>query len=82
MPGGSCCVGLWSLTIGHVAHRLERLIADQQVPGSNPGVPFLRAPRAGEKSRIAGVLRFFGVGGCGGLWPAAPLRLISHLPLL
>ena len=37
MAGGSCCVGLWSLTIGYIAQWLERLTADQQVPGSNPG---------------------------------------------
>ena len=39
MAGGSCCVGLWSLTIWCIAQWLERLTADQQVPGSNPGVP-------------------------------------------
>ena len=27
------------LSIGYIAQWLERLIADQQVPGSNPGVP-------------------------------------------
>jgi hypothetical protein len=27
-------------TIGYIAQWLERLTADQQVPGSNPGVPF------------------------------------------
>ena len=27
--------------IGYIAQWLERLTADQQVPGSNPGVPFL-----------------------------------------
>ena len=27
---------------GYIAQWLERLTADQQVPGSNPGVPFLR----------------------------------------
>jgi hypothetical protein len=26
---------------GYIAQWLERLTADQQVPGSNPGVPFL-----------------------------------------
>ena len=40
MVGGSCCDGLWSLTIGYIAQWLERLTADQQVPGSNPGVPY------------------------------------------
>ena len=30
----------WLLqTIGYIAQWLERLTADQQVPGSNPGVP-------------------------------------------
>jgi hypothetical protein len=31
----------WSimLSIGYIAQWLERLTADQQVPGSNPGVP-------------------------------------------
>ena len=38
MAGGSCCDGLWSLTIGYIAQWLERLTADQQVPGSNPCV--------------------------------------------
>ena len=28
---------------GYIAQWLERLTADQQVPGSNPGVPFVRA---------------------------------------
>ena len=28
------------LVIGYIAQWLERLTADQQVPGSNPGVPF------------------------------------------
>ena len=28
------------LTIGYVAQWVERATADQQVPGSNPGVPF------------------------------------------
>ena len=27
------------ITIGYIAQWLERLTADQQVPGSNPGVP-------------------------------------------
>ena len=32
---------VWSyLLIGYIAQWLERLTADQQVPGSNPGVPF------------------------------------------
>ena len=29
-------------SIGYIAQWLERLTADQQVPGSNPGVPFLQ----------------------------------------
>ena len=28
------------MTSGYIAQWLERLTADQQVPGSNPGVPF------------------------------------------
>ena len=28
------------LTIGYIAQWLERMTADQQVPGSDPGVPF------------------------------------------
>ena len=28
------------INIGYIAQWLERLIADQQVPGSNPGVPY------------------------------------------
>ena len=28
---------------GHIAQRLERLTADQQVPGTNPGMPFFSA---------------------------------------
>jgi hypothetical protein len=30
------------LASGYIAQWLERLTADQQVPGSNPGVPFAR----------------------------------------
>ena len=30
-------------TYGYIAQWLERLTADQQVPGSNPGVPSLAA---------------------------------------
>jgi hypothetical protein len=30
---------VWSLAVGYIAQWLERLTADQQVPGSNPGVP-------------------------------------------
>jgi hypothetical protein len=39
MARSSCCVGVWSLAVGYIAQWLERLTADQQVPGSNPGVP-------------------------------------------
>jgi hypothetical protein len=39
MARGFCCVGVWSLAVGYIAQWLERLTADQQVPGSNPGVP-------------------------------------------
>ena len=28
-----------ALAVGYIAQWLERLTADQQVPGSNPGVP-------------------------------------------
>ena len=31
------------LSIGYIAQWLERLTADQQVPGSNPGVPSMSA---------------------------------------
>ena len=31
------------LICGYIAQWLERLTADQQVPGSNPGVPFVAA---------------------------------------
>ena len=31
------------MAIWYIAQWLERLTADQQVPGSNPGVPFVRA---------------------------------------
>ena len=39
MARGSCCGGVLSLAVGYIAQWLERLTADQQVPGSNPGVP-------------------------------------------
>ena len=32
-----------ALAVGYIAHWLERLTADQHVPGSNAGVPFLGA---------------------------------------
>ena len=32
------------LAHGYIAQWLERLTADQQVPGSNPGVPFFEGP--------------------------------------
>ena len=34
------------LAPGYIAQWLERLTADQQVPGSNPGVPFLSCCRS------------------------------------
>ena len=50
---GSCCGWAFGLcvfrtccsarAIGYIAQWLERLTADQQVPGSNPGVPFVAA---------------------------------------
>ena len=40
MAGNIYYFDSWLLkTIGHIAQWLERLTADQQVPGSNPGVP-------------------------------------------
>ena len=35
------CQGGGSAPHGYIAQWLERLTADQQVPGSNPGVPFI-----------------------------------------
>ena len=32
---------LYRLLSGYISQWLERLTADQQVPGSNPGVPFI-----------------------------------------
>ena len=39
------CAGVYdthmrNVATGYIAQRLERLTADQQVPGSHPGVPF------------------------------------------
>ena len=34
---------------GYIAQWLERLTADQQVPGSNPGVPFWPLAKADRK---------------------------------
>ena len=40
------------MSSGYIAQWLERLTADQQVPGSNPGVPFSEALRAfGHETR-------------------------------
>ena len=33
------CFGYLECAVGYIAQWLERLTADQQVPGSNPGVP-------------------------------------------
>ena len=37
---------------GYIAQWLERLTADQQVPGSNPGVPSFAAPLPAQRARI------------------------------
>ena len=37
---------------GYIAQWLERLTADQQVPGSNPGVPFQHIPAAAIGNRL------------------------------
>ena len=39
--------GYLECAVGYIAQWLERLTADQQVPGSNPGVPSLHAVRHG-----------------------------------
>lgn len=36
-----CLAGRSELLSGYIAQWLERLTADQQVPGSNPGMPFV-----------------------------------------
>ena len=36
---------------GHIAQRLERLAADQQVPGSSPGAPSFALPRLCHNAR-------------------------------
>ena len=41
LPTGSLQGCLVRCSAGYIAQWLERLTADQQVPGSNPGVPFL-----------------------------------------
>ena len=39
---------------GYIAQWLERLTADQQVPGSNPGVPFVNVVvRRGTRLRAS-----------------------------
>jgi hypothetical protein len=38
--GRDICVTAFVFAVGYIAQWLERLTADQQVPGSNPGVPF------------------------------------------
>ena len=48
---GKAAIESCGLSYGYIAQWLERLTADQQVPGSNPGVPFYAnasrtAPRA------------------------------------
>ena len=37
---------------GYIAQRLERLTADQQVPGSNPGVPFFSSQSLAHDSYL------------------------------
>ena len=39
--------------IGYIAQWLERLTADQQVPGSNPGVPFLQSAETQQRFQNA-----------------------------
>ena len=39
---------------GYIAQWLERLTADQQVPGSNPGVPFLCSSRRSMPRKVGG----------------------------
>ena len=45
------CEAYRSLSVGYIAQWLERLTADQQVPGSNPGVPLrtMLVPRGSAK---------------------------------
>ena len=38
---------------GYIAQWLERLTADQQVPGSNPGVPFTAKAKGGPRPATA-----------------------------
>ena len=37
---------------GYIAQWLERLTADQQVPGSNPGVPFVFVREVLETQKV------------------------------
>jgi hypothetical protein len=41
---------------GYIAQWLERLTADQQVPGSNPGVPFYVCWYCGMRCREMNIL--------------------------
>ena len=52
MARSSCCVGVRSLAVGYIAQWLERLTADQQVPGSNPGVPCFFASLVLQPGRV------------------------------
>ena len=42
----------WHGQHGYIAQWLERLTADQQVPGSNPGVPFDLVNRVGARGVV------------------------------
>ena len=48
-------LGLLQCADGSIAQWLERLTADQQVPGSNPGWPFARFTQVG---RLSGAAQF------------------------
>ena len=41
-----------TMSIGYIAQWLERLTADQQVPGSNPGVPFFANQKRYVRSSV------------------------------
>jgi hypothetical protein len=58
------------MTYGYIAQWLERLTADQQVTGSNPGVPFLIADRQVPGSNLSApfLLQTAGVRGAAFSW--------------
>eukprot|EP00973_Karenia_brevis_P080849 11215955-Karenia_brevis.AAC.1 len=57
--------------MGYIAQRLERLAADQQVPGSNPGAPspFLSFAFGTRRKCAHAVLALARTGPQAGLWP-------------